>query len=79
MSDGLPKVGAPLAEVVIDVDDGHAGISGLAFECHKPARHRFGLFDEGPRPFECQIVDDVDEEEGRAVARNGHGPHLERP
>ena len=71
MRDRLAKIRAPFAEVVVDVDGRDARPDRTPSEHGEAARHRFRLLDQGLGPFERQVIDDVNQQEGRAA--HGHG------
>ena len=70
VGNGLAKVGAPLPEVVIDVNRGHTCSAGAPLQRGQPDCHWLGLGDQSLGPLEGQIVDDVDQQQGRS--RDGH-------
>src|SRR6187397_1708731 len=70
MRNGAAKVGTPLPKVVVDVNRGNAGGADPALERCEAYCHRLSLLDEYFRAGKGEVVDDIDEEERRAI--HGH-------
>lgn len=62
--DGLAEIGAPFAEIVVDVDDGDFGGAGAFYEFGEAVCHRTGMAIEQFAVLPLHVVDDVYEEEG---------------
>jgi hypothetical protein len=59
--DQAAEVGAPAAEVVVDVDRRHSGPGGSRLQASDPPRHREGLAREAVGARKLHVVDHVDE------------------
>ena len=73
MGHGASEIRPPLSEVVIDVDGRETRRGRATFERRQSDRHRLGLRDKTLRPLECEIVDDIDQQERRVGDRNDRG------
>jgi hypothetical protein len=69
----LPKIGPPLAEVVVDVNGLQACCGRPALEGRQALGHGLGLGYESFGAWEGQIVDDVNEQQGRSGDRYSDG------
>src|SRR6185312_3656574 len=61
------EVGAPVAKVIIHVDDGNASGFGASLHCGNPSRHGQRLLEKLFALLKLHVIDDIDDEKGNRV------------